>query len=393
MDTGAILPVLPESLTACVIACDEERRLPACLQSLGFCDEIVVVDGGSRDRTVEIAREAGARVIENPWPGFAAQRNIALDHAQGDWVLEIDADERVTPALADEIRRMLADPPGEEIRMAALPMRDLFLGHTLSPSTRYPRYRHRLFRRGAFRHDESRIVHEGLSPEGPVLPLEGELEHLLATTWREARADAVAYARLESGQHRRPGPLGVLKGALLRPATKFAYRALLYGGWRDGTMGLGRIALECATDSLTTIYGVKSGSGEGRGVHKTEPPRIGPVRLVGIDLGHKGTAGLAAWLAEAARAGADVSLICGSEGTDTAIRLRPVNASGPGALLRALDAEEQIRPIDALVLAGRHERQLLRFSPRALRGAVPPLSPKQAPDLAVSSVRERVRQG
>ena len=160
----------------------------------------------------EIARAAGALVVENPWPGFAAQRNVALDHASGDWVLEIDADERVSPDLGAEIRRMLADPPGEEIRMAALPMRDVFLGRPLGPSARYPRYRHRLFRREAFRHDESRTVHEGLWPDGPVLPLDGELEHLLATTWREALDDAIAYARLESRQHGRPGPLGVLRG-------------------------------------------------------------------------------------------------------------------------------------------------------------------------------------
>lgn len=376
-----------------MIASDEERRLPACLQSLDFCDEIVVVDGGSHDRTAEIARAAGAVVVENPWPGFAAQRNVALDNAHSDWILEIDADERVSPALAAEIRRMLADPPDQAIRMAALPMRDLFLDRPLGPSTRYPRYRHRLFRRGAFRHDESRIVHEGLSPEGPVLPLEGELEHLLATTWREARADAIAYARLESSQHRRPGPRDALKGALLRPAAKFAYRTLLYGGWRDGTKGLGRIALECATDSLTTLYGLKGGSGKGSGVHSTEPPRAGPVRLVGIGLGRNGAGPLGEWLTEAADAGADVACICGGEPSDTVVRLRPVGRASPGALLRALDAEEQIRPIDALIPAGRRERLMLRLAPKALRGAVRPLSPKQAPAAAVSSVRERVRQG
>src|SRR4051812_45021242 len=115
---------LPETVTACVIASDEERRLPACLESLGFCDEIVVVDGGSRDRTRELARAAGAQVVDNPWPGFAAQRNVALDHARGDWVLEIDADERVDPVLAASIRAMLAAPP-RDVRMAALPMRDV----------------------------------------------------------------------------------------------------------------------------------------------------------------------------------------------------------------------------------------------------------------------------
>lgn len=374
-----------------MIASDEERRLPACLQSLDFCDEIVVVDGGSRDRTTEIARAAGARVVGNPWPGFAAQRNVALDHAHGDWVLEIDADERVSPALAASIRALLADPPGEEIRMAALPMRDVFLGRPLGPAARYPRYRHRLFRREAFRHDESRTVHEGLWPDGPVLPLEGELEHLLATTWREALGDAIAYAHLESRQHGRPGPLGVLKGALLRPAAKLAYRALLYGGWRDGVRGLGKIWLECVADSLATLYGLRGGLGERSGGHGTEPPRVGPVRLVGIGLGASGGARLAAWLGEAAEAGADVALICGRSAPDSSVRVRQVSGPGPGALARALDAEDQLRPIDAVVPAGARERRLLGLSPGALRGAVQPLSPRQAAGAAVSSVRERVR--
>jgi hypothetical protein len=376
-----------------VIASDEERRLPACLQSLDFCDEIVVVDGGSRDCTTEIARAAGALVVENPWPGFAAQRNVALDHAQSDWILEIDADERVSPDLGAEIRRMLADPPGEEIRMAALPMRDVFLGRPLGPSARYPRYRHRLFRREAFRHDESRTVHEGLWPDRPVLPLIGELEHLLATTWREALGDAIAYARLESRQQGRPGPLGLLKGAVLRPTAKLAYRALLYGGWRDGVRGLGKIWLECAADSLATLYGLRGGSGERSGGHGAEPPRVGPVRLVGIGLGASAGARLGAWLSEAAESGADVALICGRSAPDIAVRVRQVSGIGPGALARALDAEDQLRPIDAVVPAGARERRLLGLSPRALRGPVQPLSPEQAPDAAVWSVLERVRQG
>jgi Glycosyl transferase family 2 len=383
---------LPQSLTACVIAGDEEHRLPACLSSLGFCDQIVVVDGGSRDRTVEIAREAGAEVIESPWPGFAAQRNVALDHARGDWVLEIDADERVDPQLAGSIGAMLADPPAG-VRMAALPMRDVFLGRPLGPSARYPRYRHRLFRRGAFRHDESRTVHDGLWPDGPVQPLDGELEHLLATSWREAFADALAYARLESGQHGRPGALGALKGIFARPLAKFAYRAFLYGGWRDGSRGLARVGLECGADSLAALYGLRGkGVGEAAGLGQ-EAPRVGPVRIVGITLGEMGAARVAEWLAVAKGEGADVALICGRQAPATAVRLRQVMGAGPGALVRALDAEDQIRPIDALLLAGRRERRLLRLAPAALRGIVPPLSPSEPPDDAVSGLRKRVRVG
>lgn len=381
---------MAETLTACVIACDEERRLPECLESLAFCDEVVVVDSGSRDRTREIAREAGARVIESPWRGFAVQRNVALDHASGSWVLEIDADERVSAALAREVREMLDDPPAG-VRMAALPMRDIFLGRGLGRSARYPRYRHRLFRRGAFRHDESRTVHEGLWPDGLTAALEGELRHLLASSWPEAFRDAVAYARLEAAQRPRPSAREALFGAVARPAAKLVYRLFVYGGWRDGWRGAVRIWLDCLTDSLATVYSFREGMSDGAGQHDRQPPRLGPPRLVGVATSAAGTARLARWLEEAAHAGADVTLIAAGPTGETAVRHRGLDGSGPGALARALDAEDQVRPIDALVLGGRRERFLLGAAPRSLRGAVPPLHPTGSAAAAVRFVRERTR--
>jgi hypothetical protein len=377
-------------VTACVIALDEERRLPACLESLSFCDEVVVVDGGSRDRTGEVVRAAGARLVENPWPGFAAQRNVALDHASGDWILEIDADERVSPQLASEIRAALAGTPAEE-RMAAIPMRDVFLGRPLGPSARYPRYRHRLFRRGAFRHDESRTVHEGLWPDGPILALEGELDHLLATSWREALRDALAYARLESRQRNRPGPIEALSGVVLRPLAKLAYRTLLYGGWRDGGRGVAKIALECGADSLATIQRLRGASGGGEGGLGQEAPRLGSVRLVGVALGGRGAKRLAEWLAEAAGAGADVALICTNPPPAGPVRARVLSRTGPGAMVRALDAEDQLRPIDALVPAGRRERLLLRLAPGSLRGATAPVDRREPSPAVARAVREKTR--
>ncbi|HEY5942638.1 MAG TPA: glycosyltransferase family 2 protein, partial [Solirubrobacterales bacterium] len=298
---------MSETITACVIARDEEERLPDCLASVEFCDQVVVVDSGSRDRTRELAAAAGATVVENPWPGFSAQRNVALDHATGDWVLEIDADERVSPELADELRTFLTAPPAG-IEMGALPMRDVFLGKALGPSIRYPRYRHRFFRRSAFRHDESRSVHEGLWPAGPVHPFAGELRHLLASSWAEARADARAYARLEAAQRRRPGAAEAVAGIFVRPPAKLAYRLFLYGGWRDGARGFAKIGLECGADSLATVYRLRHSSGQGVSGFGQEPPRLGPVRIVGVARGRRGATRLAGWLEEAAAAGADVAL-------------------------------------------------------------------------------------
>ena len=381
---------MSETISACVIAQDEEERLPDCLASLGFCQEVVVVDSGSRDRTRELAAATGAKVVENPWPGFSAQRNVALDHAGGDWVLEIDADERVSPELASEIRAFLADPP-PQVRMGAIPMRDVFLGKALGPSIRYPRYRHRLFRRGAFRHDEERSVHEGLWPDGPVHPFAGELRHLLASSWSEALADARAYARLEAAQRRQPSAREAVTGILVRPLAKLAYRLLLYGGWRDGGRGLAKVALECAADSLATVYRLRGGIAEGIVGFGLEAPQLGPVRIVGVAFGRRGAARLAGWLQEAARDGADVALIGAAPPEGSQLRHRPLDRLGPGRLVRALDAENQLRPVDALVLAGRRERLTLRLAPGEMRGAVAPLSPGDPPGKALDQLQSETR--
>ncbi|HEY5332411.1 MAG TPA: glycosyltransferase family 2 protein, partial [Solirubrobacterales bacterium] len=371
--------------SACIIARDEEQRLPACLASLAFCDEIVVVDSGSRDRTSEIAHQAGAVVFENPWPGFAIQRNHAIDRAHGDWVLEIDADERVTPRLAGEIRALVDRGPSED--MAAVPIRHQFLGGPLGLSARYPGYRHRLFRRTAFRHDEARTVHEGLWPDGPTIALDGDLIHLLAASWREARADCAAYARLESRQRPRPSARDAAIGIVVRPLVKFIYRAFLLGGVRDGGRGLVKVGLDCAADSGAQLLAIRRGRDDAEGpAFGQEAPRLGPVRIVGASTSVAGAERVAAWLRGAAAAGADVWLIAPSEVDD--LPGRPLEGSGPGAFVRALDAADQLRPVDAVLLAGRRERAWLRLAPRALRGTVPPLDLKGDPTRITAALQE-----
>jgi hypothetical protein len=376
---------LSETLSACIIARDEEQRLPACLASLAFCDEIVVVDSGSRDRTREIAREAGAAVFENPWPGFAIQRNHAIDHAHGDWVLEIDADERVTAQLGGEIRALVDRGPSED--MAAVPIRHQFLGGPLGPSARYPGYRHRLFRRTAFRHDEARTVHEGLWPDGPTIALDGDLTHVLAASCREALADCAGYARLESRQRPQPSALDAAIGIVVRPLFKFVYRAFLLGGIRDGGRGLIKVGLDCAADSGAQLLAIRCGREDAAGpAFGQEPPRLGPIRIVGVSTSAAGTERVASWLRGAATAGADVWLIAPTEVED--LPGRRLEGSGPGAFARALDAADQLRPVDAILVAGRRERAWLRLVPRALRGTVPPLALRDDPTRITAALQE-----
>jgi hypothetical protein len=378
------------TVSACVITLEEEARLPECLAGLAFCDEVIVVDSGSRDRTREIARAAGATVIENPWPGFAAQRNVALDAAGGDWVLEVDADERVSAELGAEIRA-LVERVGPEVRMAAIPLRQLFLGKALGPSGRYPGYRHRLFRRGVYRHDEGRAVHEGLWPDGPTPPLTHDLRHVLAASWGEALRDSYAYAKLEASQRRRPGPAALLVGTIARPGVKFAYRCIIYGGWRDGPVGIARIGLECGADALATLLGLRLGAPAGTAGFGQEAPRRGPARIVGVALTRRRARAVAGWLAAAAVEGADVALIGPGPGAGSTVPRRSLEGRGPGSLARALDAEDQARPIDALLLPGPLERAMARFSPRAIRGIVAPLSLSTPPPDGVARVQYDAR--
>ena len=398
-DQSRASPRTRVSLSACVIARDEAERLPACLASVEFCDEIVVVDGGSTDTTVRVAEAAGALVVHQPWLGFAAQRNVGLDHAKGEWVLEIDADERVSPALRAEIEAFLAAPP-VGVELGGLPRSEVFLGHALERSAKYPMYSHRLLLRAAYRHDELRTVHEGLIPHGPVHPFEGDLLHLLAVSWREALTDAWRYARLEAGQlDTEPSLGGFMKGALLRPAIKLGYRLTVDGGWRDGWRGVSRIAIECAIDSTVWIRHVlgfrgrergRSGAPAGGHYGARKLPR-GSAHVVAVAVGPAATASATRWLTGIQTDGADVALISDSPGAlaSQQTRLRRLPRSSPLALIHALDAEEQLRTIDAVVPFGWRASALMRLVPGPLRGALGQVSERDRDTVVSRSLAAR----
>jgi len=134
------------TLSVAMVAMDEEANIGRTLASVRWADEIVLVDSGSKDRTSEIAREYGAKVIVEPWRGYVAQKNYAVDLCTQDWVLLLDADEAVSPGLADEIRGALADP--NALNGYWLPRKNLFLGRWIRHGGFYPDPKLRLFRRG-----------------------------------------------------------------------------------------------------------------------------------------------------------------------------------------------------------------------------------------------------
>jgi glycosyltransferase involved in cell wall biosynthesis len=160
-------------LSAIIITRNEAAKIADCLDSLSFCDERIVVDCGSEDDTVRIAREHGARVEHHPFEGFGAQKNFALSLATGDWVLSVDADERVSPALAVELNAAMAAAAADGFEMPRL---STFLGREMRHSGWYPDYVLRLFRRGRARFSND-IVHERVVCEGAVRRLTEPLTH------------------------------------------------------------------------------------------------------------------------------------------------------------------------------------------------------------------------
>jgi len=385
-----------ERISACLIVQNEQERLAAALQSVAFCDETIVVDGGSSDRTVEIARAAGARVLENPWPGFAAQRNVALDAASGEWVLEIDADERVSPQLRASIEGLLA-AGASDVEMAVCPLRNHFLGRPLGPSAKYPGYRARLFRRGAYRHDEARRVHEGVEPRRRPLVLDGDLEHELAATLHEALLDAWHYARLESTHLARPARAdGYLTGIVLRPIAKLGYRSILEGGWRDGWRGLAKISLDVASDALVWTLVLLRGPGApsvraaARTEHFGRRP-TGSVKVVAVASGGAAIRAASDWLAGLQRQGLDVALIAsGPDGAEQGVPAHNLGHLLPLSVMRALDVEMQIRTTDAVVAVGRRARTIRRLLPRTLRPEIPGLDVGVEPELAAELASSQV---
>jgi hypothetical protein len=371
-------------VTACLIVQNEQERLPAALASVAFCDEIIVVDGGSSDATVRIATEAGARVIESPWPGFAAQRNIAIDAAGTDWILEVDADERISERLRQSILELMGDaPPGAA--MAIFALRNRFLGGPLGPSAKYPSYRSRLFRRSVYRHDEQRAVHEGIEPRERPLILEGDLEHELAATPREALVDLWRYAKLESVHVLRPAsPAGYLKGILLRPGAKFAYRTLVDEGWRDGWRGLGKIWLDVSSDALVWVRvllgaGRPSGTQDESGAEHFGRRSVGPLKIVAVASGGRATQEAVEWLEGLRARGADVALIAEDAPEDITIPHQAVRRLGPLSVIHAIERELHVRAIDAVVPIGGRARRVLRLLPRSHRPEIEGLSPAGVP--------------
>ena len=215
---------------------DEKDRLPGALASVGWADERLVVDTGSTDGTPELAREAGARVVEVPWEGYVASRNRAISLASHDWIFFVDADERVSGALRDEILGRLATD-GETLAGLLMPRLSNFLGRPVRHGAWYPDVQFRMGRRSrGFRVVGGR-VHETYEVDGPVARLKSPLQHEPYRNLSDYLRKATLYARLAAEDRAERGDRAYGAAILLRPPFEFVRSFLFKGGFLDGAAG------------------------------------------------------------------------------------------------------------------------------------------------------------
>lgn len=220
-----------------VIACNEEDRIEACLKSLaGWVDELIVLDSGSKDKTVDIAQQYADRVIETDWPGFGPQRNRALSYCQHEWVLNIDADERMTLALKAEIDTLLSSPE-LEYNLVKFPWHTYFMGKMLKRG-RYSTPQGKLFFKEGAKFKDSQVHETLIMPKGKVKVLNAPLLHYSWRDYQHVQQKHLTYAIIGAKQKYAKGKRTHIIYACMRFFIDFLQQYLLRLGCLDGWRGL-----------------------------------------------------------------------------------------------------------------------------------------------------------
>jgi glycosyltransferase involved in cell wall biosynthesis len=223
------------NVSVTIITLNEADHIADAIDSAAWADEVIVVDSGSSDGTVDIARAKGATVSTRAWSGYIDQKNHAASLARHDWIFSLDADERLTPALAAEIRALLATEPAR--RGYRVPRVTFHLGRWLRTTDFYPDYQTRLYDRRAARW-QGKYVHESVAVDGGTEQLRNELLHYSYRDLRDHLDRINKYSTLAARQMheagRRSGPLALL----VHPPAAFLRNYVLRRGFMDGTAGL-----------------------------------------------------------------------------------------------------------------------------------------------------------
>jgi (heptosyl)LPS beta-1,4-glucosyltransferase len=238
-------------LSVIILTKDEEALIERCIRSVDFAAEFVVVDCGSTDRTREIAAAAGARVLDQPWLGWSAQRNAGAAAASHDWVFCLEADEVVSPELARSFRAMLSGPLDPRDAYS-LTRRDDHLGvllpNDLRRSTRSTFVR--VYNRTESAWNEDDLVHERVVHPGRAIPLDGVLVHWRGSPMDELASTANRYATVEADVLERDGARAGVLDLAVRPIVRFLWSYVWKGAWRLGTRGLNASILKAIAEWL-----------------------------------------------------------------------------------------------------------------------------------------------
>jgi len=222
------------NVSVTIISKNEARNIEECLDSVGWASEIVVVDHFSEDGTAEIAQRFGAKVFQEPWRGFARQKNLAIDKAIGPWILSLDADERVTPSLREEIKKKLSQE--NEYSGYYIARKNYFCGQWIRHGGWYPDYTLKLFQKSEG-HFQDRAVHEKVVVNGNVGYLEHPLEHFTYRSIPDFLSRLESYSRLAAQELPAKKKWSISYSLCLRPLYTFLNMYLFRGGILDGSAG------------------------------------------------------------------------------------------------------------------------------------------------------------
>ena len=237
---------MTQPLSVVLVVHNAAAQLPACLESVAFADEIVVVDSGSSDGTAACAAQHGARVVQREWMGFGRQKQFAVAQARNDWVLCLDADERLSPELARSVRAALEAPVAPVYRMRR---RNRFLGRWLSHGEGYPDWSTRLFdRRNAAWSDDP--VHEKVLYSVTPGSLEGDLLHESAEDLANYLQKQNRYSTLAAQQLFERGQSAGALQLVLSPFVRFTKFYILRLGFLDGVPGLVHTSIGCVASFM-----------------------------------------------------------------------------------------------------------------------------------------------
>ncbi len=225
-------------ISVTIISFNEEENIHRAIESVKWANEVLLIDSGSTDRTVEIAKGLGAKVISNPWPGYGQQKNFAQQNAKNDWVLNIDADEVVSTDLAEEIQDTLAKISEGELHSQGFyfPRKTFYLGKWIRYGGWYPNYLVRFVNRNYARWTEPN-VHEELKVSGSIGGLKNPLHHYAFSSIQDQVLTNLRFSKLGSQDLNRKGQKASLFRLIIKPIGKFFETYFIKRGFLDGLPG------------------------------------------------------------------------------------------------------------------------------------------------------------